>query len=269
MNWAWRQRVGNPTRKAILVALADHADSDGVCWPGHEGIGDRVEVSRRTVIRQIERLEADGLLTIERRRGADGTQSTNLYRLRVTDCHSDGDRVTQVAHGEAENRVTPTSPGPGDTGDANRVTFPTPPGDTGDANRVTPMSHEPSREPPEEPPREPGRARVDGREATDSETETSRAIIAAFANLAQQRFTTEAWAERVIRCLRAHPDVTEADHMAIIAAAFQDPWWQGQPTPAVLYGNVGQFERQLAEWRGGNATPASSRFDAGTIEVAA
>lgn len=95
--------------------------------------------------------------------------------------------------------------------------------------------------------------RVRGREVTDQESEQAREIIAAFASHAQQRFTTDAWSARVIACLRAHPDLTTGDHLALIATAFRNPWWEGPPTPAVLYGSVAVFERQLAEWR----TPGS------------
>ncbi|MGB5741636.1 MAG: helix-turn-helix domain-containing protein, partial [Sedimenticolaceae bacterium] len=32
MNWAWRQTL-TPTLKLVLMALADSADDQGVCWP--------------------------------------------------------------------------------------------------------------------------------------------------------------------------------------------------------------------------------------------
>jgi hypothetical protein len=32
MNWAWRQALAT-TLKLILMALADAADDQGVCWP--------------------------------------------------------------------------------------------------------------------------------------------------------------------------------------------------------------------------------------------
>ena len=32
MNWAWRQKL-KPVPKLVLMALADAADDNGICWP--------------------------------------------------------------------------------------------------------------------------------------------------------------------------------------------------------------------------------------------
>jgi len=36
-SWAWRQRL-TATQKLVLLALADHADHEGICWPGMVGV---------------------------------------------------------------------------------------------------------------------------------------------------------------------------------------------------------------------------------------
>jgi DNA-binding transcriptional ArsR family regulator len=227
MAWAWRQQVGNPTRKTILLALADHADQDGICWPGHEGIAEKCEVSRRTVIRQIEQLARDGLVSVERRRGQFGRQASNRYRLRVTESHP------------ADSRVTST----------------TVQSDTDDRSRVTPVSHEPSIEPSKEsaaaPRVTPSHPEIEP-PPTDPELHLVDSLIRAFNVEAHTRFAAATWAPDIVACLRLHPELTEAEHLRVIRAAFATQWWKRedrtrQPSPAVIWGSAKQFERTLQE----------------------
>ncbi len=48
--------------KIVLLALADYADDDGVCWPRQNTIAIKTGVSRQTVNQKMKQLEADGLL---------------------------------------------------------------------------------------------------------------------------------------------------------------------------------------------------------------
>ncbi|MGB5255148.1 MAG: helix-turn-helix domain-containing protein, partial [Sedimenticolaceae bacterium] len=47
MNWAWRQAL-TPTLKLVLMALADAADDQGVCWPSVSTLAKKCSVSTRT-----------------------------------------------------------------------------------------------------------------------------------------------------------------------------------------------------------------------------
>ncbi len=64
MTWAWEQDL-KPGAKLVLVALADHSDNDGVCWPGQAHIAEKCGLSRQTVSQQLDQLEAAGLLHSE------------------------------------------------------------------------------------------------------------------------------------------------------------------------------------------------------------
>lgn len=235
MAWAWRQRVGNPTRKAVLIALADHADNTGVCWPGHDGIAEKCEVSRRTVIRQIEQLARDGLITVEHRRGQLGRQASNRYRLRVTESHSG------TAQSDTGVTLDPES----------RVTFTTAQSDTGDHSRVTPVSHEPSIEPPKN---QSAALRVTESHSgpTPTEVQLVDSLIRAFNVEANTRFSPAAWTDDLTARFREHPELTEADHLRVVRAAFASQWWKredrtSQPSPAVIWGSAKQFDRTLQE----------------------
>ncbi len=100
---------------------------------------------------------------------------------------------------------------------------------------------------------------VAGRKITDEEHRLAFTLITAFGQLAQQRFTPENWIEQVVPCLRAHPELTETDHLAIVRSTLAAPWWEGAPTPSVVYSKVSTFERALAGWRGGGPVKAPDR----------
>lgn len=73
-------KVGNPTRKLVLLKLADNANDQGICWPSYEEIAEKAECSRRSAIEHIKALEDQGLLVIQRRAGPKGN-SSNYYHL--------------------------------------------------------------------------------------------------------------------------------------------------------------------------------------------
>ncbi|CAL9968945.1 replication initiation O-like [Vibrio phage D290] len=77
---AMKIKVGNPTRKLVLLKLADNANDDGVCWPSYQNIADHAECDKRTAMRHISHLEKDGLLWREYRKGEKGN-SSNKYHL--------------------------------------------------------------------------------------------------------------------------------------------------------------------------------------------
>ena len=61
--------------RCILLALAEHADEEGRCWPSLTRLAALTEADRRTVTRGLAELEARGLLARDRRRGK-GTRYT-------------------------------------------------------------------------------------------------------------------------------------------------------------------------------------------------
>ena len=60
--WAWEQQGLITSEKFTLVALADNADEEGVCWPGQRFLSKKTGLSRVTVRKAITSLEAKGLL---------------------------------------------------------------------------------------------------------------------------------------------------------------------------------------------------------------
>lgn len=78
-----------PAQKLVVVALADRADQDGVCWPSVDELCRRTCQSKSSVLRHLRALEERGVLAIQTRRDRlpDGrwVQRTNVYRLNLPD----------------------------------------------------------------------------------------------------------------------------------------------------------------------------------------
>jgi hypothetical protein len=77
---AMKTKVGNPLRKLVLLKLADNANDQGECWPSYNYIAEQCEMSRRSVMDHVKKLEAAGLLRREYRKGVKGN-SSNVFHL--------------------------------------------------------------------------------------------------------------------------------------------------------------------------------------------
>lgn len=125
MNWAWEQALP-PTSKLILMALADAASDEGICWPGIKTVARKCNVSARTVQRTIKVFVTTGVLMVEERRRPDGRQTSNSYMLALPQYpdklsppelrpHGRGDnggagRVTQLSHAGGDPAMSPQEP---------------------------------------------------------------------------------------------------------------------------------------------------------------
>lgn len=104
MNAAYQRAVGSPTRKAVLVTLANMADQDGKCYPSIQYIADRTELAYRTVVNALNQLERDGHIKKTARTGKHGKQS-NTYVIDLCDrqempirCANDNKKVSSDAY---------------------------------------------------------------------------------------------------------------------------------------------------------------------------
>lgn len=69
----------HPAQRLMMLALADAANDQGVCWPSVATLAEKCSVVPRTAQRTLANLETDGW--IETRSG--GTNRTNVYQLRL------------------------------------------------------------------------------------------------------------------------------------------------------------------------------------------
>lgn len=120
--WEWSRTEG--AELLVMLALADHADDDGMCYPGIERIAKKCRISGRSVQRHIKTACELGELQVDENKGAtvQGGQ-TNRYRITVNNCGqpriqsgdnlSSGDKNTQEVvtntAGSGDKAVSPKS----------------------------------------------------------------------------------------------------------------------------------------------------------------
>lgn len=85
MAWARTIKTGSATNKSVLLAVANYANEEGVCWPSQERLAEDTELSRRSIMRALDDLEAAGHITRERRHRSDGSRKTDLITLCLCD----------------------------------------------------------------------------------------------------------------------------------------------------------------------------------------
>jgi DNA-binding MarR family transcriptional regulator len=80
MTLAWAAFLP-PSMKLVLMALADIANDEGICWPSVRLLARKCSLSDRTVRGIIADLEAKGFIRIERRFRTNGSQASNRYEV--------------------------------------------------------------------------------------------------------------------------------------------------------------------------------------------
>lgn len=97
MAWARGIKTGSATVKSVLLAVANYADEEGVCWPSQDQLADDTELSRHSIMRAFDQLEEMGLLARERRHRGDGSRTSDLIMLDLsrTEQRSSQQRSTQ------------------------------------------------------------------------------------------------------------------------------------------------------------------------------
>lgn len=121
MSAVWAASNQRENALLLMLAIADHANDEGIAWPGIDSLAQKTRVSRRTVQRMVRQLAESGEIIMER---GTGRGHTHRYRINL-------DRLKGV-------NVTPFIP-------FERVTVTTLKGDTAVSRKGdTAVSPEPS-----------------------------------------------------------------------------------------------------------------------------
>lgn len=150
-----------PALKLVAIILADHADSDGICWPSYRKIAERACLSERSVRRHVKELQEAGIVTKLRtgtivKREGQSMRISNAYRINA--------HVLVRLRPVITNKLSTNELGISDTAVHLEVA-------TGDRPRWTPMTTKPSikrnlnhngSRPVENPNREPVKINLDG-----------------------------------------------------------------------------------------------------------
>lgn len=76
MSEIWQHSPAKGTRLLLLLAIADHANDEGIAWPGVESLARKCRMSSRNVQYLLRELEREGSLFVTRREG-----KTHLFRV--------------------------------------------------------------------------------------------------------------------------------------------------------------------------------------------
>lgn len=227
MAWAFKRQTGSPTLKAVLVALANYADEDGLCWPSQRRLSEDTELSLRAVRDALSALERAKLITREAHLRDDNSRGPDRIRLTYSDQAALSPEAAD-AWGEAGDAAPPAgraSP-PGSRCLTPRQDVPGPP--AGGAGLTT-------FEPPPEPPDEPSKESVGGDYAKPAREPPSTVVC---------KFGRAVVTDQHLREFRrACPDPEFAVE-ACVRASLQ--WASGKADPIdALWGRVAQRYEQF------------------------
>lgn len=84
MTRVWEHSTQNNGKLLLLLALADHADDNGVCWPSIGRLAQKARIEPRQAKRHLRALEKEGeLFTLPQKGMPGGRGYTNLYFVTV------------------------------------------------------------------------------------------------------------------------------------------------------------------------------------------
>lgn len=243
--WAWEQKAGSPNTKLVLMALADHANDDGVCWPGQTRLAAKAEMTTRAVRANLDRLVKSGLVRAEERRRGNGTRTSNLYFLVF-------DQPEDSSGGQPVNRKPASGGGQPEANDTS--------------HRKPASGHELSEEPSGIGGTRAGaRVKISGKPVKAESWEVTAQILVEFNRqtgrdlrlLTSGGQASEA-AKRIYGRVAAYPDIGIERHSEIIANTLASMWWgDGRGSIGVVYGPK-VFEDNIAR----KATPTGKRAKA-------
>ena len=118
MTKVWDESTKKGSTLLLLLAIADHADDNGFCWPGIARLAHKIRMSPQSVMRKVQELERDGELAVVRQQGE---HNWYVIRIRLTDAEVQeifakrdlewtSDKLTPVSHVIPPPTTCDTSP---------------------------------------------------------------------------------------------------------------------------------------------------------------
>lgn len=229
--------------RLVGIVMADAAGSDGICWLDQTTICRRARCSEATVRRAVRELETLG--DIQTRTAQRGRRRINVYRI-VWAQPPDYDRLPfdldRPFDDDRSNRAPVISTAT--TGHPDRDDRSSGPNTPSIGTKENVRERTPT-------------WRVNRHVVTVHEQELSQQVLAAWNTLTGQVLTNRDWRSMIVSRLREHPELELADHERVMKAVLAEPWWQGAPSPNVIYGSGAQFERSLTAARTTKAAATS------------
>jgi hypothetical protein len=204
---------------ALLSGMRDYGTD--MATVGRKLLASKLGCSDDTLDRAKAELEKVKAISVERGQAEDGQIARNVYTI---------------------HRVSP-----GTRNGAGRVAAPVRVGGT-DAARLPFMdeSSSSSSETKKAKPTSRLPKTVGGQKVTEAEHDLVDALLARFNERAGGKsFSGKEWREAIVRRLREHSGMAADEHLGLIDRQFARPWWKGDATPSVIWGNGRVFDRAV------------------------
>lgn len=222
-SWVLRYSEERLGNRLVLLALADYAHDDGSkAYPTNETLQRDARLGERQVRNCLRSLEANG-------------------SIEQTKTLPDGRKVYRIV---MENAGGQNLPGQNPT------------------EKVSDIAPDPP-DPPEASPSSTGwlPQSVGGRPVTDQEREWTDTLMDVFNAATGKRFGGKEWRAMVVRRLREHLDVGLDELTELVKHQCAHPWWDGDPTPSVIFGNGKVFDRALNRVEGKRDDKPRTNYD--------
>jgi len=97
----------SPPQRLVALALVDHADRAGVCFPGAAQLSKRTGLCRRSVLRAVTGLESAGVVTVAKGHGRRARYQFPLVQESHQSARGEPSRVVTEAHQSDPPAVKP------------------------------------------------------------------------------------------------------------------------------------------------------------------
>lgn len=104
-----KAKTRHHAKKLVLLALADNANDDGVCWPSIKTLARKCDLSPQGVLNQLEQLVDEGRIEVERSNGKRSNRYTVLVGQRPMTLTVDKKPTFNVVDQQRSTSLTPTS----------------------------------------------------------------------------------------------------------------------------------------------------------------
>lgn len=108
-SWVWDNGPSKPAEKLLLLALADHADDEGYCYPSLKRLAEMIQTSERYVRKIRDSLIEQNYIRLVKKGGFERSNKYQIVCETGTIVHSDGTIVPQEGGIYSSTKVNDSS----------------------------------------------------------------------------------------------------------------------------------------------------------------